>query len=93
MGKKTILIVDDEPELVKALQIRFEEEGFRVITAYDGSNGLEKTRTEKPDLVILDIVMPVMDGYQVCETIKNDPATKNIPVVMLTAKSMGDDCL
>lgn len=91
MKKKKILVVDDEPDMVKALQIRLEQAGYQVITAYEGESGLDKTREEKPDLVILDIMMPVMDGFQVCEKIKSDPSIKGIPVIMLTAKTMGDD--
>jgi two-component system alkaline phosphatase synthesis response regulator PhoP/two-component system response regulator VicR len=86
--KKKILIVDDEPEVIKGLQIILEREGYRVITAYEGEACLKKAKDEKPCLIILDVNMPGMDGYQVCEKIKEDPATKNIPVMMLTAKSI-----
>lgn len=86
-----ILIIDDEPELIKTLQIRLEAEGYQVLTAYDGIAGLKKAEEEDPDLLILDVVMPGMDGYAVCERMKASPRTRNIPVIMLTAQSMGDD--
>jgi DNA-binding response OmpR family regulator len=76
---------------VKALQIILEKNGYQVIIAYDGSTGFAKVKEEKPDLVLLDIMLPDMDGYQVCELIKKDPALHKIPVMMLTAKAMGDD--
>jgi DNA-binding response OmpR family regulator len=88
---KKILIIDDEAEVVKVLQICLEQHGYKVVTSYDGENGLKKVKSENPDLVILDIMLPDMDGYQVCEKIKADPSTKDIPVIMLTVKSMGED--
>lgn len=91
MEKKKILVIDDEPGIVKVLQIRLEQAGYKVVSAYDGESGLLKMKEEKPDLIVLDIMMPGMDGYQVCEEIKTDPSTENIPVIILTAKNMGDD--
>jgi two-component system alkaline phosphatase synthesis response regulator PhoP len=91
METKKILIVDDEADIVKALQIRLEREGYAIITAYDGENAIKKVKEEKPDLIILDIIMPKMDGLQVCEILKNTLSTQNIPIIMLTAKSMGSD--
>ena len=90
MAKK-ILVVDDETELVNFLQIRLEHGGYEVITAYDGENGLKKAKAEIPDLIILDIMMPGMDGYEVCRKIKIDPNTKDIPIIMLTARAQGVD--
>lgn len=89
--KKKILIVDDNPQSVEMLQIILEDEGFAVITAYVGEIGLKKATEEKPDILILDIMLPGMDGYQVCEAVKNNPDTGNIPIIMLTGKDMGDD--
>lgn len=91
MAKKKILVVDDEGELVKGLQIRLEASGFEVIAAFDGQEGLEKARDEKPDLILLDVMMPKMNGYQVCRELKNDENTKNIVVIMLTAKGQESD--
>jgi len=88
---KKILIIDDEAEVVKVLQICLEQHGYKVITGYNGESGLKKAKDEVPDLVILDIMLPDMDGYQVCERLKSDPSTKDIPVIMLTVKSMGED--
>jgi len=86
MSMKKILVVDDEPFLVKALQIRLEHEGYEVISAYDGLEGLNKAREEKPDLIILDVMMPKKNGYQVCQELKSDDQYKYIPIIMLTAK-------
>ena len=81
-----ILIVEDEPDMVLGLKDNFEFEGYEVLTASDGQTGLERARAQKPDLVILDIMMPKLDGYETCRMIKADPATKLIPVILLTAK-------
>jgi DNA-binding response OmpR family regulator len=84
-GKHRVLIVDDNRSLVVAVERVLQKEGFDVLTAFDGHEGLEKARAEKPDLIILDIMMPNMDGYTACHEIKTGASTKNIPVVMLTA--------
>lgn len=82
-----ILIVEDEIDTYRLLKYRLEVEGqYQTIQAKDGVEALEKVRTEKPDLVILDIMLPVLDGYEVCRTLKNDASTKQIPIIMLTAK-------
>lgn len=86
-NKKKILIVDDEPDLVAELTLRLEAEGWDVIPAYDGEEGLKKVENEHPDIVLLDIVMPKLSGYQVCRKLKKDPKTKDIPIIILTAKS------
>lgn len=91
MTNKTILAVDDDPNIVKLVQITLELNGFNVITAYNGKSGLEKTIEQMPDLILLDIDMPEMNGLQVLEEIKNNPSTAAIPVIMLTARTMGDD--
>ena len=80
-----ILVVDDIAPNVKLLEAKLTREFFRVITAMSGAEALEKARTEKPDVILLDIMMPGMDGFEVCEHLKADPATQNIPVVMVTA--------
>jgi len=91
MENKKILIIDDEPDLVKTLQIRLETAGYTIITAYEGHTGLKKAREEKPDLIILDIMLPGMNGYETCDKLKSDPLTHKIPVIILTSKNMGDD--
>ena len=90
MAKK-ILVVDDEVELIKALQIRLKAAGFEVIVACDGQEGLDKAQKEKPDLILLDIQLPKMDGYQTLVKLKSLQETKSIPVIMLTAKSQVGD--
>ena len=91
MNKKRILVVDDEAELVKAIEIRLKQADYEILTAYDGLEGLEKAQKEKPDLILLDILMPNMDGYQTLQKLKEEESTKSIPVIMLTAKSQVDD--
>jgi two-component system alkaline phosphatase synthesis response regulator PhoP len=84
--KTKILLVDDEKDIVEFLQYNLEQEGFKVITAYDGIEALEKM-SQKPDLLILDVMMPRMNGYEVCSKIRSQDEYKNIPIVFLTAKS------
>lgn len=86
-----ILIADDEQTAVDILKSILEDKDYAVITAYDGEEAVKAVREQKPDLVILDVMMPKMNGYEVCEKIKKDPSTKDIPVIMLTAKDMGED--
>jgi len=86
MGKSKILIVDDEPDIIETVSFMLQARNFDVITASDGLEGLSKVRSERPDLTLLDIMMPGMDGYEVCIKLKKDKDTKNMPVIMLTAK-------
>jgi DNA-binding response OmpR family regulator len=88
---KRILIVDDEKDLVDILKARLEIEGYEVLTAYDGQEGLEKAQEEKPDLILLDIMMPKMNGYQVCRLLKFDDEYKRIPIVIITARGQEQD--
>ena len=93
MAKK-ILVIDDEPELVKALKIRLESEGYEVIAAYDGEEGIMKAREENPDLIVLDIMMPRMDGFTTLKELKKRYTKKNRPlppVIVLTAKPKMQD--
>lgn len=90
-NNKKILIVDDNLETIKMLQMILEDKGYQIITAYTGKKCLEKVKEEKIELIILDIMLPGIDGYQVCEKIKTNLDTKDIPVIMLTGKDMGDD--
>ncbi|MCL6494890.1 MAG: response regulator [Ignavibacterium sp.] len=88
---KKILVIDDLPENVFMLQDRLEHEGYEVITAYNGSTGIEKAISELPDLILLDVMMPDITGIEVCRRLVNDPATKDIPIILVTAKSGADD--
>ena len=81
-----ILAVDDEPEILMVIEGRLRPSGYDVVTAGSGMEAVEKIKKEKPNLVILDIGMPQMDGFQVLEILKNNPSTFAIPVIMLTAK-------
>ena len=89
--KKRILIIEDETELVKAIQIRLEQAGYEVLDAYDGQEGLEKAKKEKPDLIILDLMLPKMDGHKVCGLLKKDTRFAKIPIIILTAKAQESD--
>lgn len=90
MSKK-VLVVDDQPHIVRLIQVNLEKEGLQVSTAGDGVEGLEKIRDEHPDLVILDVIMPRKDGFQVLRDIKGDEALADIPVIMLTVKTHNAD--
>jgi len=91
MGKKRILIVDDEIELVKAIQIRLEHSGYECLVAFDGQEALGKAQKENPDLIILDLMLPKIDGYKVCGLLKADSRYKKIPIVILTARAQESD--
>jgi DNA-binding response OmpR family regulator len=88
---KKVLVIDDLPENVFMLQDRLEHEGYEVITAYDGQTGIEKTRNELPDLILLDVMMPGITGFEVCKILANDIKTKNIPIILVTAKIGAED--
>jgi len=83
---KKILVVDDEKDLLNLMKRLLTRGGFEVITASDGKEGLEKVHSEAPDLMILDINMPVMDGWEVCRKIRRDPLYKHLPIIMLTVR-------
>ncbi len=85
MDKKRILVVDDETEMVAMMTMRLRASGYDVLIAYDGEVGLEKAIAEKPDLVILDVMLPGLDGYKVCRKLKSEPFYREIPVILLTA--------
>jgi len=89
--KKKILVVEDEESLLRLESILLSSKGYNVIGVKDGKAALESVATEKPDLVILDIMLPEMDGIEVCRRIKADPLTSSIPLVMLTAKKSRQD--
>lgn len=86
-----ILVCDDERHIVRLIQVNLEKQGWNVVTAYDGKEGLEKVASEKPDLLVLDVMMPYMDGFEVLKSIRKDPGTEKLPVIMLTAKAQDKD--
>ena len=83
MAKK-ILLVDDDPDFVEAVSLILKPKKFDVVTAYDGMEGLKKAKSEKPDLIVLDVMMPEKDGYAVCKELKSSPQMSHIPVLLLT---------
>lgn len=87
----TILVVDDQPHIVRLIQVNLEKEGYRVATASDGVEGMQKVREVKPNLVILDVIMPRKDGFEMLREIKEDPDLAHIHVVMLTVKAHNAD--
>ncbi|HEV7888193.1 MAG TPA: response regulator [Acidimicrobiales bacterium] len=91
MPEATVLVVDDDPVIQKLLQVNFEMEGYTVLTASDGLEGLERARAEAPDVIICDIMMPRMDGLEVTRELKGDDATKSIPILLLSAKAQQAD--
>lgn len=88
---KKIMVVDDEPYIARVIKFKLEQEGYTVISANDGQSGLQKIKEEKPDLVLLDVMMPGLSGYEVCQKIKEDAELAGIPVVILTAKGQERD--
>jgi len=90
-NKTRILIVDDEADLVSVLRIGLEIEGFEVIAASDGEEGLRKAREDRPELVVLDLMLPKLDGYRVCRALKFDERYRNLPIVILSARSGEQD--
>ena len=91
MSPKKILIVDDEVDLVETVRFPLEMEGFNVLVSYNGEDALNQARKENPDLIILDLMLPKLDGYKVCRLLKFDERYKHIPILMLTAKTQEKD--
>ena len=91
MAKGRILVVDDEIYIVHILDFSLGMEGYEVVTALDGEQALEKVAQQKPDLIVLDIMMPKLDGYETCKALKSKPETKDIPVILLSAKGRNVD--
>ncbi|OGX29721.1 MAG: hypothetical protein A2705_03270 [Omnitrophica WOR_2 bacterium RIFCSPHIGHO2_01_FULL_52_10] len=91
MSKKRILLVDDEQDMIYAVQMQLEAGNFKVLTARDGQEGLDQARKEKPDLIILDLMLPRIDGYKVCRMLKFDEKYKDIPIIMYTARAQEAD--
>ncbi len=91
MKRNRILVVEDEESLLKLESILLSSKGYSVTGVMDGRSALEEVRANKPDLVILDIMLPEIDGFEVCRQIKEDPSLRHIPVLMLTAKKTSQD--
>jgi DNA-binding response OmpR family regulator len=91
MNSKKILIVDDEMDLVETVRFPLEMEGYHVLVSYNGEDALNQARKENPDLILLDLMLPKLDGYKVCRLLKFDDRYKHIPILMLTAKTQEKD--
>ncbi|MDO8525247.1 MAG: response regulator, partial [Candidatus Omnitrophota bacterium] len=89
--KETILIVEDEKDIVKMLEYNLKKEGFKTLSARGGEDALDLAVRQRPDLVVLDLMLPGIDGLEVCKNLKGDTKTASIPVIMLTAKSQESD--
>jgi len=93
MNPKKILIVDDEPDLVETVRFSLEMEGYQVLVSHNGEEGLSQAKKESPDLILLDLMLPKLDGYKICRLLKFDERYKHIPILMLTAKTQEKDKL
>ena len=91
MDKKRVLIVDDEQDIVESIKFNLEFEGIECLEAYDGEEALSKAKKENPDLIILDIMLPKINGYKVARLLSFDESYKNIPIIMLTARTQEKD--
>ena len=91
MAKPKILVIEDEPDILEVIQYNLEREGHKVIACRNGEQGLSRIRTDNPDLVVLDLMLPGMDGVEVCRQVKSDPVTRSIPIIMVTAKGEESD--
>ncbi len=87
---KKILLVEDEVDQIAMLKMRLEASGYEFISAMDGAEGIKKALEEKPDLILMDVIMSNMDGFEVCKRLKRTPETKNIPIILLTAAGLKD---
>jgi two-component system phosphate regulon response regulator PhoB len=85
--KPKILVVDDEPEAVELLEFNLKQAGYVVSTAGDGADALKRARSQTPDMIVLDVMLPEMDGFEICKSLRLDSATAKIPIIMLTAKA------
>ena len=91
MPAKKILVIEDDKEAARMMELRLRSEGFKVDRASNGKDGLDRIEDEKPDLILLDVMMPILDGHNVCKIIKNTKKTSDIPVIMLTVKNAVGD--
>lgn len=90
-GTPRILVADDDPVILRLLQVNFRLEGYEVETAPHGEEALKKAKDFLPDLILLDVMMPGLDGWEVCRQLKDDPATADIPVIFLSARAQDED--
>jgi DNA-binding response OmpR family regulator len=91
MANETILVVEDSPTDMRLMTTPLREKGYRLVTAVDGEEALEKVSREHPDLIVLDVILPKKNGFQVCRQLKTSPDTNNIKIIMLTSKSQDSD--
>ena len=93
MADVTVLVVDDDPVIMRLLEVNFEMEGYRVVTATDGAQALERIERERPDLVVCDIMMPVVNGLEVVERLRqsDDAVSRRLPVILLSAKAQASE--
>jgi len=91
MAPATVLVVDDDPVILKLLEVNFEMEGFEVVRAADGFEGLERAREVLPDIVVLDVMMPRMTGYEVAKALREGDTTAHIPIIFVTARAQSSD--
>jgi len=90
---KKVLIVEDEKDILQLVKLYLEKEGYRTVTASTGSEGLAQVRTEKPDLIVLDLMLPEIDGLEICKRLRSAPETAMLPIIMLTAKAEESDTI
>ena len=90
-NKRRLLVVEDELDLAEMVKLRLKANGYEVLIAYDGQAGLDLARQEKPDLIILDLMLPKIDGYKICRMLKFDEKYKHIPIIMFTARAQESD--
>jgi DNA-binding response OmpR family regulator len=91
MPDSTVLVVDDDPVILKLLEVNFEMEGFIVLLAHDGAEGIDVARSERPDIIVSDIMMPGKSGLELVSELKSDPSTSDIPIILLSAKAQNAD--
>ena len=87
----TVLVVEDDPVILRLLEVNFELEGFRVLTAHDGSQGIDLVRSERPDVIVSDIMMPKVSGLELVHAVKGDPELAGTPIILLSAKAQSVD--
>jgi DNA-binding response OmpR family regulator len=91
MAEPTVLVVEDDPTILQLLEVNFDMEGFGVLKAVDGQDGLERALATAPDIIVSDVMMPRMSGLEMVIALKADPTTKSIPVILLSAKAQSSD--
>ena len=91
MPVPTVLVVEDDPVILRLLEVNFELEGFKVILAHDGNEGIEAARSDRPDIIVSDIMMPKASGIELVQALKGDASTASIPIILLSAKAQTGD--